>query len=697
MKRSSEENFVQDQTKRITSPLMSAQYLPQAQTQQSPPALSPYPFLPYPGNLIYTRPPQWPSRYDHPTNLPPPPIVPPPTQPPPPPVNSNLNQLPMPIFDLTQPPPPIRPNMKAIKPNSNCLSTSNMLPGISPGMSRIPNPCVIRPPLRGRGVNFRGLQVRSRSLLNLRNVTPNTVQQVNPNTNLEDPDGKRILVNRKSKRKPMSARYMRSKEWDRDDAEKALALENEFNKMQRTPMLILKFPDPDLNKQVVKKYSTAIDTVHFQQPSTPRYCFVTLKDGNDIEKVRKELCEIPFGTGKIVAEQKFPSNEENQSVLPEEIDPYTLYIGNLPTKVCVKTVKEHFPGAARIDIGYAQRMKYTRYAFIRYNNVEDAMEAYKRTYNTPIGNRSLIVRFRRSKGNIGLPGESRIPNAPKKLQEAIKGENNSKGTTTKIPKPSGDSATKTHSDEKDEQNVLFNSDEYEEEEEEDEDSKANFFDEARKIRLNMNQHLKHYHRSLPIKQEYNDYEDMLNSPEQNRNKNNSNHVSGNLLESRIKEEPMDDDELLACARTYNMDDDFNVDDDFDDEEPEEEDDFLDNQAEQNIFSDPPKFERTSMTPISSKSNETENSRLCNSFTEVDVKPDFSTLPPLPYTSSTYGFNSGKYQYTRNQTNNYGLRMNNFSRRKNEKTGKDNEKDDDDEDDIFDDLNADDDLDDIGDF
>lgn len=87
---------------------------------------------------------------------------------------------------------------------------------------------------------------------------------------------------------------------------------------------------------------------------------------------------------------------------PEDIDPYTIYVGNLPTNVSVNKVKSHFPNAARIDIGFAQRMKYTRYAFIRYDNVEQAIEAFKSASRMDLGPRSLVIRFRRKRGNVGL-------------------------------------------------------------------------------------------------------------------------------------------------------------------------------------------------------------------------------------------------------------------------------------------------------
>lgn len=79
-----------------------------------------------------------------------------------------------------------------------------------------------------------------------------------------------------------------------------------------------------------------------------------------------------------------------------------MYVGNLPTKLNVTIFKEKFPTAKRIDIGYAQRTKFTRYAFLHYDSVEDSMEAFKSTYNLTIDARSLVVRFRRNKGSVGL-------------------------------------------------------------------------------------------------------------------------------------------------------------------------------------------------------------------------------------------------------------------------------------------------------
>lgn len=61
------------------------------------------------------------------------------------------------------------------------------------------------------------------------------------------------------------------------DAKRALELEKEYNKRNRSASLIIKFPDIELSRDLVAKFHPSIDTVHFQQPSTPRFCFVTLK------------------------------------------------------------------------------------------------------------------------------------------------------------------------------------------------------------------------------------------------------------------------------------------------------------------------------------------------------------------------------------------------------------------------------------
>ncbi|CAO1420368.1 unnamed protein product [Diamesa serratosioi] len=196
----------------------------------------------------------------------------------------------------------------------------------------------------------------------------------------------------------MSVHYA-SKEWCLEDAQKALASEAEMQKSQKVPELIIKFPDPDLNSYIVKQFSDKIAQVHFQQPCTPRYCSVKLKPETDIEAVISEINKIQFGNGLVHAEVKCSKEDDKSDIDPDEVDPYTLYIGNLPRSTPIQHVKDRYPGAIRYDMGYAKKMKFTRYAFIRYTTVDQAIEGFRRTVNIiQFDNRSVIVRFRRLRG-----------------------------------------------------------------------------------------------------------------------------------------------------------------------------------------------------------------------------------------------------------------------------------------------------------
>ncbi|KAM0731912.1 Protein painting of fourth [Formica fusca] len=226
---------------------------------------------------------------------------------------------------------------------------------------------------------------------------------------------KEVVVKKNKPRKPMSQSYP-SRPWNREDAERALKTENEYNKKNKinAQSLIIKFPDPDLNKDIVRLFHPGIQNIHFQSPSGPRYCFIQMAENVNIDEAIKDLEKIQFGVGNLKVERKSLRDEDNP--MPEEIDPYTLYIGNLPESVNVNEVKSKFP-TARVDVGYAQKMRNTRYAFIRYNSVDEAIAAYKQAHDLMWDTRSIIVRFRRQRGNACLPGEPK-PNVKKVKEES---------------------------------------------------------------------------------------------------------------------------------------------------------------------------------------------------------------------------------------------------------------------------------------
>ncbi|XP_063985089.1 uncharacterized protein LOC135166605 [Diachasmimorpha longicaudata] len=231
-------------------------------------------------------------------------------------------------------------------------------------------------------------------------------------------------VKKNKPRKPMSQTYP-IRNWNLEDAVSALKVENKYNRTVRAQSLIIKFPDPDLNKDIVKEFHSGIENIHFQSPSGPRYCFVQMAENVDIDKAIEDLEKIPFGVGHLKVERKSLRDEDYPQ--PEEIDPYTLYVGNLPESVNVNEVKNKFPTATRVDVGYAQKMRNTRYAFIRYANVEDSIAAYKVAHNLMWDTRSIIVRFRRQRGNTCLPGETK--NNSKKVKDEVEANSRVKKET----------------------------------------------------------------------------------------------------------------------------------------------------------------------------------------------------------------------------------------------------------------------------
>ncbi|XP_011862812.1 PREDICTED: histone-lysine N-methyltransferase SETD1B-like [Vollenhovia emeryi] len=219
----------------------------------------------------------------------------------------------------------------------------------------------------------------------------------------EDQDVKIEKVVKKNKqRKPMSQSYV-NKPWNREDAERALKIESEYNMKNKVnaQSLIIKFPDTDLNKDIVTKFHSDILNIHFQNPCGPRYCFIQMAEDVNIDEAIKELEKIKFGLGHLKVEKKSLRDEDN----PEEIDPYTLFIGNLPESVKTSEIKSKFPKAQDEE---TRKMKNTRNILMRYNSVDDAISDYKQAYGLMWDKRNINVRFRRKRGNACPPEEPKL-------------------------------------------------------------------------------------------------------------------------------------------------------------------------------------------------------------------------------------------------------------------------------------------------
>ncbi|XP_066147380.1 uncharacterized protein Pof isoform X1 [Euwallacea fornicatus] len=221
----------------------------------------------------------------------------------------------------------------------------------------------------------------------------------------------------KKKKKPLSQNKYSKKEWTIEESQHALDVETELNKLHKRHQLVIKFPDLELSRDIVSKLHPLIERVYFQQAYTPRFCFVSLSDASRIKETMEDLNKTKFGYGFLTAEPK-TSKDDQSAEGPEDIDPKTLYVGNLSLEVTVEDVVKAYPKYKRIDIGFAKKMKYTRYAFVSFNSAEDAIEGFRNTHNTEMYSRNIIVRFRRLHGTVGRPGEPKLQNTRKRNESS---------------------------------------------------------------------------------------------------------------------------------------------------------------------------------------------------------------------------------------------------------------------------------------
>jgi hypothetical protein len=169
------------------------------------------------------------------------------------------------------------------------------------------------------------------------------------------------------------------------DAKRALIVEQQL--VKKAPTLMIKFPDPPIDSEIVKGFHSQINMVQFQQPHTPRSCFVQLTPGADPEKVKQDLSKTMFGNGYLTAEWKDQTFTEN----PDKIDPFTLYIGNLSSTIKKNTLKQEFPSSTKIEI-----KPKIGFASICFSTVDEAISAFKKSYDKVIANQPITVRFRRT-------------------------------------------------------------------------------------------------------------------------------------------------------------------------------------------------------------------------------------------------------------------------------------------------------------
>lgn len=131
----------------------------------------------------------------------------------------------------------------------------------------------------------------------------------------------------------------------------------------------------------------------------------------DADEVIRELNKVKFGDGYITAEYK--DKEDDVKVDPEDIDPTTLFVGNFADEVTLEELTNIYPKHSNIQIVSKMKTKPKKNAFVSFNTVSDAIDAFKNTYNKLFHSKNLTVKFRKFNGPIGMPGETKQQNPSK--------------------------------------------------------------------------------------------------------------------------------------------------------------------------------------------------------------------------------------------------------------------------------------------
>ena len=121
--------------------------------------------------------------------------------------------------------------------------------------------------------------------------------------------------------------------------ERALALEKEL--MSTSRVFTVKLPDPVITEDLIKTWSSKIESTIFSKPVEPRQFLVVFKPDADVKKEVQALRNVSIGGGKLTVEEK-SEGDPHATVTADLIDPYTIYVTNLDEKVNREALQKQF-------------------------------------------------------------------------------------------------------------------------------------------------------------------------------------------------------------------------------------------------------------------------------------------------------------------------------------------------------------------
>lgn len=182
---------------------------------------------------------------------------------------------------------------------------------------------------------------------------------------------------------------------------KALDLEEQYYAQQfsnNNYELVIRFPDPEISDSIVKGFSSAIKTVSFPQRIEARECTISINETCNVEKVIREIKKVKFGTGRLSVRRKLTNDLKLGQTNPEEIDPFTIYFGNLPNTKIPKLKQILQSNDVNIKIGQNKR-KPKSFAVAEFKTFEEAVRGFKKCTEKFPPSQFITIKFKRNKLN----------------------------------------------------------------------------------------------------------------------------------------------------------------------------------------------------------------------------------------------------------------------------------------------------------
>lgn len=110
----------------------------------------------------------------------------------------------------------------------------------------------------------------------------------------------------------------------------------------------------------------------------------------------KEIGKVRFGNGRLKVRRKLSKEQKLRECNPEDVDPFTIYFGNLPFSKIPKLKNIFSMSDVELTFGSNKR-KPKSFAFAKFKTFEDAVRGFRKCTERFPPDKFVIIRFKRNK------------------------------------------------------------------------------------------------------------------------------------------------------------------------------------------------------------------------------------------------------------------------------------------------------------